>query len=107
VLTGISVAFVCRSGKDKRLAMTWNSYLQEWKCAAMEVFWLLPLNSTRQNVTGSVLSHVLYIIVCGSMNRVIEELIAMWCNSDLSFDITHPQNGMASLFQHLTILTLC
>jgi hypothetical protein len=113
VLTGISVAFVCRSGKDKRLAMTWNSYLlctlcvQEWKCAAMEVFWLLPLNSTQQNVTGSVLSHVLYIIVCGSMNRVIEELIAMWGNSDLSFDITHPQNGMASLFQHLTILTLC
>jgi hypothetical protein len=41
------------------------------------------------------------------MNRVIEELIAMGGNSDLSFDITHPQNGMASLFQHLTILTLC
>jgi hypothetical protein len=114
VLTGISVAFVCRSGKDKRLAMTWNNYLlctlcvQEWNCAAMEVFWLLPLNSTQQNVTGSVLSHVLYIIICGSMNRVIEELIAMGGgNSDLSFDITHPQNGMASLFQHLTILTLC
>jgi hypothetical protein len=57
VLTGISVAFVCRSGKDKRLAMTWNNYLlctlcvQEWNCAAMEVFWLLPLNSTQQNVT--------------------------------------------------------
>ncbi|CAM6065633.1 unnamed protein product [Sphagnum tenellum] len=77
------VAISARSGKDKCLAMTWNSYLlctvcvQEWKCAAMEVFWLLPLNSTQQNVTGSVLSHVLYIIVCGSMNRVIEELIAM------------------------------
>jgi hypothetical protein len=73
----------------------------------MGVFWLLPMNSTWQNVTGSVLSHVLYIIGYGSMNRVIEDLIAMGGNSDLSFDITHPQNGIASLFQHLTILTLC